>query len=120
VLDWTYEDRIRRTAGVPRGGGQWCMEQQICKDRALFKGGAFANKGVVGFWAWIFDAPTRQTYPACCPLYVPASTTMSLDWTAAPRLMSQGIYVAASSDPQTFTIIVSPDAWFEIAYEAVR
>ena len=120
ALDWVRDERIRRTAGVPRGGGNWGMELVIAKDRCLFKSAACANKGAVPFWLWVCDAPSRQTKPTCAPIYIPALSTQALDWTAAPRLMSQGIYVAASTDPETLTLILTPDAWFEVAYEPVR
>jgi hypothetical protein len=120
AFDWMAEERIRRTAGVPRGGQGWCMEVAVCKDRALLKSAVVANKGGVPFWLWICDSPTTQDRPTCAPIYVPALTTQALDWTAAPRLMSQGIFVLATTDPETKTLIATPDAWFEVAYEPVR
>lgn len=120
VLDWTNEWIIRRTNGVPRGGGQWCMEVAVCKDRALFKGIAVANKGAAGFWVFLFDSPTRRDRAECCPLYVPGTASLSLDWSNSPRAMAQGIFVGASSDPNSYTPITDPDAWFEVAYEPLR
>jgi hypothetical protein len=47
---------------------------------------------------------------------VPAGGDAFLDWRRAARLMTTGIYVAASTDPVTKTLIAAADAFFEVAW----
>lgn len=103
---------------MPHTGSSWVAEIVSVNKRCRFKACAVANKGAVDFWLWVCDSSTTgATSPTCCPLKVPAGTTQSLDWTEAPRDMAQGIYCAATTDPQVKTLIAANDAFFEVAYE---
>ena len=111
-------DYIRnRRADVSRSGQGWCQQLNICNRKCLFKGMAVANKGAGGFWVFVCDDSGEGNKPAAAPIFVPAASTWSLDWTLAPRLMMNGIYVCAPTDPVTKTLIAGADAWFEVAYE---
>jgi len=117
VLDYVRA----RGADSPHAGRSWCMELQANSGKCLFKSLAVANKsGATAFWVWVCDSATTADKPTCVPLYVPASSNAALDWTEAPLLMMNGIYVCATSDPQTKTLITAADAFFEVAYEIKR
>jgi hypothetical protein len=104
---------------VPRrllcyGGQSWCSQLMVNQTGAWFKSCTAANKGAAGFWLWVCD---QSLSPVLAPVFVPASSTWSIDRTFSPRLMPGGIYVCATSDPVTRTLIAANDAWFELAYE---
>jgi hypothetical protein len=98
-------------------GENWCSQLTVIGGRTWFKSCTVANKGPVDFWLWICDDPGASTRPTLCPVLVPAGTTQSIDRTTSPRLMVNGIYVCASSDPATRTLITGADAWFEVCHE---
>lgn len=109
---------IRGKSGdTPRSGQSWQVQQVACASKCLFKGIAVSNKGATGFWVWVCDDSGEGTKPTLAPLYVPSTSTFSLDWSECPRRMMNGIYVCATSDPLTKTLITGADAWFEVAYE---
>lgn len=103
---------------MPHSGGPWQIELVAVGSPARFKALTVANKGAVDFWAWVCDSSTSGAItPTIPPLFVPAGTTMALDYSQIPRDMINGIYVCATTDPATKTLIASNDAFFDVAYE---
>jgi hypothetical protein len=93
----------------------------VCSCRALLHGVKVANKSAAGFWLWVCDSANGAGVPpansSSCPQYVAANTGNAfLDWIGAAQLMTAGIYVCASSDPVTLTLIPAADAFFEVAW----
>lgn len=107
---------------VPRrllcySGQSWNSQLLANRTGAWFKNCTVANKsGATAFWLWICDSD-QAAAPCMAPVYVPASTTQSIDRTLSPRFMPGGIYVCATTDPLTRTLIPAADAWFEVTYE---
>jgi hypothetical protein len=105
----------RRKLGY--AGDSWNSQLKAVSGLCWFKLCVVANKGASDFWLFVCDGTEGQTTSTLAPIYVVAGTTQSIDRTLSPRLMVNGIYVCASSDPVTKTLITSNDAWFEVAYE---
>lgn len=107
---------------VPRrllcySGASWNSQLLAIGKAAWFKNCTVANKGAVDFWLWVCDASGEALAPTMAPIYVPALTTQSIDRTLSPRFFGNGIYVCATTDPQTRTLITAGDAFFELSYE---
>lgn len=105
---------------VPRrllcySGASWNSQLWAIQTPAWFKTCVVSNKGIVDFWLWVCDGDSGR--PALAPIYVPAGTTQSINRAESPRLMPNGIYVCATTDPVTKTLITSNDAWFELGHE---
>lgn len=99
----------------------WERERVACQKQCAVAGVAVANKGAAGFWLWICDGGTAETdKPFLCPIYVPGGSSNSLDWSMRPVKFVHGCYVCATTDPFTKTLIATPDAFFDIAYENIR
>jgi hypothetical protein len=96
-------------------GEQWNSQLFAVQTGSWFKTCVVSNKGAVDFWLWICDG--QRDKPTLAPIYVPALSTQSYGRTESPRLMPNGIYVCATTDPVTKTLIAAADAWFELAYE---
>jgi hypothetical protein len=101
--------------------GDWESERLGCGKQCAVSGVAVANKGAVDFWLWICDSSTKEAdKPFLCPILVPAGQSNSLDWSLRPVKMLHGVYVCATTDPLTKTLITTQDAYFDIAYENIR
>jgi hypothetical protein len=105
---------------VPRrllcySGEAWNSQLFAIQTPAWFKTCIVSNKGAVDFWLWVCDGDAGK--PTLSPIYCAAGATQSLNRVESPRLMPNGIYVCATTDPVTKTLIASNDAWFELGYE---
>ncbi len=104
----------------PHGGDSWQTQQVVIAGPCSFRGVAVANKSGSDFWVWVCDAAGQADKPSLMPLKVTAGNCSSLDWSNSPRTMLNGIYVCATSDPFTKTLITTADAWFDVAYEIIK
>jgi hypothetical protein len=95
----------------------WERERLGCGKQCVVYGVAVANKGAADFWLWICDSATKE---ATKPYLVPAGQSNSLDWSLRPVKFNHGVYVCATTDPLTKTLITTQDAFFDIAYETIR
>lgn len=101
----------------PHSDAPWAKELQVSTVRSVLTGVRVANKSASLFWLFTCDsADTSPTASSACALPVPANGEAFLDWRDAARLMDSGIYLAASSDPVTKTLIAATDAFFECAW----
>jgi hypothetical protein len=102
---------------APHSSAPWAKELQVSTVRSLLHGVRVSNKSATLFWLFTCDsADTSPTASSACAVPVPANGDNFLDWRAAARLMEAGIYLAASSDPVTKTLIIADDAFFECAW----
>jgi hypothetical protein len=102
---------------APHSTGPWLKELQVSAVRSLLHGVRVSNKSGSLFWLFTCDSDDNSpTSSTACALPVPASGEAFLDWRGAARLMENGIYLAASSDPVTKTLIGATDAFFEAAW----
>lgn len=101
----------------PVSGASWVAELTAVARRCRFKSATVANKGAVDFWLWVCDSVGGATAPSLVPVYVPVNSTQSIDLALTPILMTNGIYVCATTDPATKTLITSNDAFFTVIYE---
>lgn len=110
------------------GGSQnWQQQALVCTRPCELLSVAVANKGAVDFWLWVCDASTMGAdRPVSCPIPVPAGTAQSIQHILPDvenvgrfrgRQMQHGIYVCATTDPVTKTLITAPDAFFEVAFD---
>jgi hypothetical protein len=102
----------------PHSTGPWAKELQVSTRRSLLHGVRVSNKSAATFWLFTCDsADASPTASSACALPVLANSDNFLDWINAPRFMQNGIYLAASSDPVTKTLIAASDAFFECAWK---
>lgn len=105
---------------LPHSSGVWKTELVVSPVPCLFRGLVVANKDLgSGFWVWVCDSATGAgvTESTCCPVWCPPGGNAFLDWSQTPRKMVQGLYVCATTDAQTKTLIATPEAFFETAYD---
>ena len=106
----------RKPVQVVYSLGNWSRELKVTGTACRFRGVAIANKHATdAFWVWVCDGEAAK--PACAPLYVPALTTQALSWESSPRIMRNGIFLYATSTPDTNTVITAADAFFDCAYD---
>jgi len=98
----------------------WQKEALVCGKECFVRGAVCANKGGAGLWFWICDSPSvAAKKPSCAPVFVPANSTLSIDWQLSPRKFTSGIYVCVSTDPVTKTLPATGDAYFEVCYGVI-
>jgi len=117
VLSQLLKIALQLVRDYPRAGGNWCQELTAVNGRARFRTCIVSNKGLTPFWLWTCDASTNPDKSTLAPLYVPAATTQSISLEASPVLFSNGIYVCASTDPVTKTLLGTNDAFFTVVYD---
>jgi hypothetical protein len=77
-----------------------------------------ANKSAAAFWVWICDSAAGVTaQSSLCPHYVAPNTREVFDFTPFARLMTSGIYIAASTTPAAFALIAANDCYIEVAFQ---
>jgi hypothetical protein len=109
--------QTRKPVNVVYATSQWSTNFKVIGTRARFRGVAVANKHATdAFWIWVCDGEAAGK-PICAPLYVPALTTQSLSWADSPRILQNGIFLYATSTPDTNTAITTSDAFFDCAYD---
>jgi hypothetical protein len=101
----------------PYSGNSWCAERVAVSRGARIKAVIVANKGIVPFWLWICDSPSAATAPSLSPIYVVPASTQSLDIANSPVSFASGVYVCATTDPATKTLITGNDAFFTVIYD---
>ena len=102
---------------LPHSTAPWAKELQVCAVRSLLHGVRVSNKSAATFWLFTCDSnDSSPTASTACALPVPANGDNFLDWRRCARLMNNGIYLAASSDPINKTLIAASDAFFECAW----